>query len=738
MGKNAPLLRDSCTTNNPLRRWKCAEMVKVKQQSGLHILAGTHMVPSQQPDPEDESTPDPEELFEQLTSMGLRSAGELLPHHRRSRVVLYLSDPELKGLEGIIRHQYDRIVVSGKTPREVINIFKGEGKKSERRTDVYVTDVGVTEGKEDAILSELSARFPSAGVVFVDPLSVGSYPQKSFLGVLSVEYVPRGEIIDERYSTLQSAINRALLRSREKRREEGLNALRTTLEALRYNLDSISAGRLNHRDLLPEDLKRLYLLSERVVTAADLEAIRRTVFFLRENVTEQGVVVVGGDYVVKVVSRDRARAVVADAAFLTSYQEAFPMERVLLALVHPEYRVALVWKEYVPGPTLMDVVEHIASGSRPKPLKHFRRALVDLALERVDFWERNASDRFVVEGNRDPAVVVDGYIKNLELALGALEKRYGHPLTEAQHDIYTQAIAALNYPQLVTGDDLVRRMDSTFRNMILRTDIPEPDDTTLRPEWVTKRSEWVAKVIGSFLCQNNKTNTAKLRESVVHVDLSDRYGHVLENMLQVLETRDSGLSPLDIVQLLSAKVGMIEDSQKQHRVRESMGPLGFYRTMREAYFFVERFVPDHYYDGERIEQVGTSDFEERHTHLLIGIHHYVQRALTWLGYVKTGEQAKLNDLVSRYSADRWYKDQLAPLVRKKSLQAEEVAGSDYTPFLSSTDAPPLVQANEILEQVHRIRLFSALTSLLHDAFNRQLNSSTFQYRPLNGGDKYDG
>src|SRR3989344_8932121 len=110
MGKNAPLLRDSCTTNNPLRRWKCAEMVKVKQQSGLHILAGTHMVPSQQPDPEDESTPDPEELFEQLTSMGLRSAGELLPHHRRSRVVLYLSDPELKGLEGIIRHQYDRIV----------------------------------------------------------------------------------------------------------------------------------------------------------------------------------------------------------------------------------------------------------------------------------------------------------------------------------------------------------------------------------------------------------------------------------------------------------------------------------------------------------------------------------------------------------------------------------------------------------------------------------------------------
>lgn len=383
-----------------------------------------------------------------------------------------------------------------------------------------------------------------------------------------------------------------------------------------------------------------YDFADRIYRALPLDARQKVM--LVDETTEGGVARVTFDLatltdtgqpvqMLKRLRELRVKQVVADHHHFKD-DKNMPLEGVYIGLTPPDpgempsrgqHREGYLLKEYIPGPNLTDLflgMRRIAERRQDlhDGMKHLRDTCVDIALDRVHYWQEHAP---AVDDERDPVRVAQFYEKQLPRAFETFLQYTTNvsldPHTEMKFLRRTLA-KAFDFRTLISLETIRRNLAATYRNMIFRTstELPigdSPSDATLE--------ELVVSVLAAPVDRD------ALASRIVHVDTHRKYSHLLEDCLEVTDAYEAGLSPEE-------RHGRLERVMAQHdtirpQLEEALPIIGFYRSMRKIFFFVDRFGrqnDDAYMQGHITNRVHT----ERQEHYDQNIHHHLHVAKEWL------------------------------------------------------------------------------------------------------------
>lgn len=665
------------------------------------------------------------------TPPGAGAPDEPLSEHihvyHRPRILVELSGEYPSDLVKHLRGKGERTVVLPSDSSEqdsseqlVKLLTKGIG-----RTDLLITD---NPSVHEQVLRDLEGNFPYAGVIII-----GSQTIPGGLDKLLVESVDPSELQNPR--TFVQLVERILVKTDDARRtyragEELIRDLHAAhdltsridkaLEVVTFpkRMDVVegltfidpSAVLTLLQTAIPEHQFALaHRLFRRLYHAQPPQGRGHTVFYFNrfsEGVTEGGALGIGfadEPFVLKRVSRLRAATVVRDSRYFESrYPAEFSIEHVSVATVSKTDANAYLWKEFIPGPTLSEVLGYISGFDKPtRILRSFRNACLDVAVERIDFWERHA---LPVDETKDPTTIAESYNRNLINSFDATARRLHVSFTPAESAVFEEGVTALGYAALVTEDTIVRKAESALVNMILRL----PSHALAR-EPLEKQ---VRQLISLYRRpRTKKFDREKLKHGTVQVDASDRYSHALENLLEVLESPESGFSARDITTYLEKKLDAAEESI-QPALRESVEAIGFYRVMRKLYFVCDIFGPDAYIEAQRTGRERSRDFTRLEGRYHRWISHYVDRAAYWLVKRANVEEEK-NAVVAQSvspEANSWYQERSA---RLSDIPSAETYREYLLPVLSpSSFSGNETKYAELRTGVERILLFRMMVDMM--------------------------
>ncbi len=401
--------------------------------------------------------------------------------------------------------------------------------------------------------------------------------------------------------------------------------------------------------------------------------------------TERGFVSVGfpgKERGLKEMTDAKATIVKMDADYFNASEQQgrFPMEEIHAALRSSTSRKGYVWKELVPGPTLyhlLNMASQLVDQTKPfdrlshreKEYRDFPTACLDTAIARIKVWEANApevpelkklnlpalkdkkDDEIKKVDPKDPGEVSRKYKKNILDAMKTAAVRLQVDLSQTDLRTLEQGVDALGYTSFITKQTVVRRCDPSFLNMIFRMDEDELGNlrTDDQNEIIVDKQA-LDYVISRVRTGRGGIQRSKMLSYVTHVDLPHTYGAVLENLMEVLETRETGLGARAIRKYVNRNIreykkaaieqaadssGDFEDkereiSEKAQNVEDSVEAMGFYRSMRKVYFNCALFGPEMHFGFKDGEMLDTPEYEDGDEHVRANIQHYFKRATYWL------------------------------------------------------------------------------------------------------------
>jgi hypothetical protein len=477
--------------------------------------------------------------------------------------------------------------------------------------------------------------------------------------------------------------------------------------------------------------ERAYAFTRELYNKLFPQAGHPKTFLFRRNTfqtTEKGFLRVGfadEQRGLKEMPADNALVVKADSDFFTKHhQEAFPIERIYAALTSTKSIRGYAWKEVIQGPTLYGLLE-VASGlvdhtkrSQPytKKLKEymdFPNACLDIAAQRIKVWEQHAPE---VPKRKDPAAVAKTYKKNIVLGVENAAVRLQIDLTQAELQILEQGIYALGYDAFTTKETLVRRCDPSFLNMIFRLEDDELANLTVDDEnEIIVNQQTLDYVIGVIRTGRGGIQRKKLLDRVVHVDTPARYGVVIENLMEVLETRETGLGEKAIKRYINRCIKEYKGLGEELIVA-SVEAMGFYRAMRKVFFNCALFGPDMHFSFKDKDALETPEYKAADERIQRNIEHYFNRATYWLNE-RIKCQGKEIDKYARTTKNHAWNTAI-----KQALERKNDSTTTYDVTISAIVSAESEKASEssdhdlaygfFVENYEQLHLFESMVNIL--------------------------
>lgn len=310
-------------------------------------------------------------------------------------------------------------------------------------------------------------------------------------------------------------------------------------------------------------------------------------FRFDEEITENGVLGLiiepdkeyptGGQayFLLKKVDDLRGRQVYRDSQHFQSNRE-FNLEYILANLPIPNEDNSYLWKEWIRGPNLADLFQVLDNGilkgteEEKKLLRKSESELVDIAIKRVLYWQKNAPD--LIDIPKDPEKVIENYQINFMNVFHAFSKLTEVHYSTEERDSIRSALENLDW-RFINKDTIVRKLDATYRNMVILThkiNIDYPKFIELFTENGDKR----------------KVNRWALEEKLYFVDTPNKYSHILEDLWE-MDLFSVGKVKKNAVDYAveSYKEGGLKFNEFERLI------MGIYRVYRKAHLVLDDFGP---------------------------------------------------------------------------------------------------------------------------------------------------
>ncbi len=544
---------------------------------------------------------------------------------------------------------------AGEVPEWLIPTLRKQGRIVVRKEDVSPaqaqqrTNLLISNGPKQETIDDLTDNFPYAAIIRLPAPPGTDYVEPDYKNLLHRDV---GFDLLSRPQRFVQFVDRILTESEERRQRDIGEHVRKDVYAAYF---WINAFLTKGDELSDHEKEEAYETFRSLYFAREPEGHMRTVM-MRFNISasEEGVVAFGGalalpkgvsDYglVLKRASRLRGTIAKSDSEYFGNNYPDFPIEKVYVCATSKKHSPAYVWKELVPGPTLGSLLANIQGDGNPRLLKRhrtFRHACIEVALKRVAYWHKYAP---IVAPNKESGLVVDGYLRTLDGALHTASRRLRAQISNEEDAIWREGIEALEYPEFITEETLARRLDPTFLNMVYR--IPDQSYTRRSSRTIIKQ------IFRECAAKDNSFDVTKFERSITHVDTSDRYGHILEDMLEVLEAPESNLSPEDVLKHVKRQI--VDDNVVPAALSELVGKgieaMGFYRNMRRIILICDSFAPDVF-----MEHGGEGGFEKIESRYKRALDHHFDHARYWLRQRAKMEKEKIEASLKDPNTRAWY------------------------------------------------------------------------------------
>lgn len=403
---------------------------------------------------------------------------------------------------------------------------------------------------------------------------------------------------------------------------------------------------------LEELYQRAYDFADKIYRAVPIDA--RQKLMLVGETTEGGIARVTSDLasltdmgravqMLKRLREQRVRQVVIDHTHFRT-DKKMPLEEVYIGLTlldiggtssSAPIREGYLLKEYIPGPNLTDLfmgMRRIAERRSEllDAMKRFRDTCVDIALDRVHYWQEHA---LAVDDERNPARVAQFYEKQLPRSFETfLQYATDVPFSHRREPRFLRRTLAytFNFRELISLETIRRNLAATYRNIIFRTPT-EPSVGDLS-------SDAALETLVEHILVTH-TDSDAIAERIVHVDTHRKYSHLLEDCLEITDAYEAGLSPEERHTRLGRVIAQHEDLRPQ--LEEALPVLGFYRAMRKIFFFIDRFGRQNYEMREQ-GRVNEAGYQEKQNAYDQNIRHHLGLAKEWLAVILEKQGAALD------------------------------------------------------------------------------------------------
>lgn len=454
---------------------------------------------------------------------------------------------------------------------------------------------------------------------------LGDLPEKGVWGYVTVSAIP-----DDLYGRVQSAIEyvnnwrEGLLRDSQ--------VFQTHIDALNSHLTIMRT--VKNPVQLDQSQQRAFELVNFLYHADPRGGEKKKRVFSQET-TEGGVaeiVINEKPFIIKRVRTKRVEQTKIDIAHFRDNPE-MPLETLVASLVREDVDYGYLIKERVQGANLTDLLlaikESVRDGSNPpEGLMGLRDRLIDIALERIKYWQYQAPE---VRDENDRQLVIDFYKKNAYRAIVAVSTNTGGHIDDAEFRFIRTALGAFDFPRIVTEDTIKRNFAATYRNMIYM------DETGVFPPGDMEYAKGLLRKI-----MNGSRRRQDLSNRIVHVDTHRKYSHLLEDILEVTHAFEVGLNEVEVEGWLKKAIEKY-DLTLQGSLREAVPLLAVYRNLRKAYFFAERFGP------QAVAQLTNGELSKTDYHRRIisynqNMSHHLVFSLFWLDRMINEKREGLADI----------------------------------------------------------------------------------------------
>jgi len=280
-------------------------------------------------------------------------------------------------------------------------------------------------------------------------------------------------------------------------------------------------------------------------------------------------------FLLKKVDNLRGRQVYRDSQHFRSNRE-FNLEYILADLPIPNEGNSYLWKEWIRGPNLADLFQTLDNGilrgdeEQKRLLKELESKLVDIAIKRVLYWQKNAPD--LIDIPKDPEKVIETYQTNFMNVFHAFSKLTDITYSEEERSKIREALSNLDW-KFLNPETIVRNVAATYRNMVIFTH----KVNTTYPKFIELFTENGDK---------RKVNRWALEEKLYFVDTPNKYSHILEDLWE-----------MDLFSVGKVKKNAVDYAVKSY---EEAGLklneferlfMGIYRAYRKAHLVLDDFGP---------------------------------------------------------------------------------------------------------------------------------------------------
>jgi len=299
-----------------------------------------------------------------------------------------------------------------------------------------------------------------------------------------------------------------------------------------------------------------------------------------------------------------------------------------------------LWKEHIQGPNvtklLFRIGEEKEAGNTDSRLDQLTKLCFKLGIERTCYWQQKAPEIPHVNDDVDLTckAIVDSYHKNLVESLRAFDKFTDVAIPEEAFEFYgNKCLDALGFSELVTEETIGRNFASTYRNMKLRSEVPEKDLPTRLHE-----------ILDEFTV-GGKISREEVERNFVHVDTVGKYSHLLEDIVEMMDSLELGMDEKRRKRVIG-KIIASYDEGKHEGLTSAVGPLRHYRGVRKGHFFLQHFGLKAYKKSRRGD-ITLDQYHKRMRHFEENISHYLTIATDNLDKLVAEKQKKLEAYLDR-------------------------------------------------------------------------------------------
>lgn len=277
-------------------------------------------------------------------------------------------------------------------------------------------------------------------------------------------------------------------------------------------------------------------------------------------------------YLIKEVDSVRGRQIIRDSQHFEK-DSNFNLEHIV-ANIPLNDQTSYLWKEYVIGPDLRDLFQTMDNGilrgneEEQKILGSLEEAILNIAVQRVLYWQENSPDSTEVPKN--PESVITDYKRKMIQVLSGFSEFTDIDYTQNEIDNVREALDGIDF-SFINGNTIARNVAADLKNIVQKTG---------------KLNISYPEIINLFTLNGGKKriNRQLLNESLYFVDPPIKYSHVLEDPWEMDISREGQVPRKAVSQVIKA----YKDKGIEFAPRDQLF-IGSYRTFRKAYLILSKF-----------------------------------------------------------------------------------------------------------------------------------------------------